>query len=153
MNFSIKPFSDLTVNELFKIYKLRNEVFVVEQNCAYQDVDDKDLAAFHVMLWQGIQLSAYCRILAPGVSYAQPSIGRVAVATAFRKQNLGKELMKYSIHKTLELFNNQEIVISAQAYLIPFYTQLGFKSEGEQYPEDDIPHIKMRYTPLQLLKT
>lgn len=145
MNFSVKLFSDLTVNELFEIYKLRSEVFVVEQRCAYQDVDDKDLEAFHVMLWQGTQLSAYCRILAPGVSYPQPSIGRVAVAAAFRKQNLGKALMKYSIHKTLELFNNQEIVISAQAYLIPFYTHLGFKSEGEQYPEDDIPHIKMRY--------
>lgn len=145
MDFSVKPFNDLTVKELFEIYKLRSEVFVVEQNCAYQDVDDKDLKAFHVMLWQGTQLSAYCRILPAGISYSQPSIGRVAVASTFRKQNLGKALMKYSIHKTLELFNNQEIVISAQTYLIPFYTHLGFKSEGERYPEDDIPHIKMRY--------
>ena len=146
MDWSLKEFSDLTTKELYEIYKLRSAVFVVEQNCAYQDVDEKDLKAWHLMLWSDSQLIAYCRILGPSVSYPEPSIGRVLVAPAFRTKNLGKELMKYSITKTLELFKNQEIVISAQMYLLKFYTELGFRAEGEPYPEDEIPHIKMRYT-------
>lgn len=146
MDWSLKEFSALTTKELYEIYKLRSAIFVVEQNCAYQDVDEKDLNAWHLMLWNNSQLIAYCRILAPSVSYPEPSIGRVVVVPAFRAKHLGKDLMKYSITKTLELFQTQEIVISAQMYLLKFYTDLGFRAEGETYPEDEIPHIKMRYT-------
>lgn len=146
MEFILKEFSSLSVTELFEIYKLRSEVFIVEQNCAYQDVDDKDLSAAHLMLWAEKQLIAYCRILPPGVSYKEPSIGRVTLNAHFRKNGMGKELMKKAIKETLKAFNNQQIVISAQTYLLKFYSDLGFKAEGETYFEDNIPHIKMRFT-------
>jgi ElaA protein len=144
MNFIIKKFHELNAREIFEIYKLRSEVFVVEQNCAYQDVDDKDLVAIHVLLFKKEILAGYSRILPPSVSYKEPSIGRVAVAKEFRGQEFGKMLMKESIHKVLELFKNQDIVISAQTYLIRFYKELGFEPEGEGYLEDEIPHQKMR---------
>jgi len=145
MEFSIKDFNALTTKELFEIYKLRSEVFIVEQNCAYQDVDDKDLSALHVMLFSGPELAGYSRILPPGISYSEPSIGRVALRKKFRNKGSGKVLMKQSLNKTLELFKNQNIVISAQSYLIKFYNGLGFVQEGEEYLEDDIPHVQMRY--------
>ncbi|MCC6372486.1 MAG: GNAT family N-acetyltransferase [Bacteroidia bacterium] len=144
MEFFCLPFSKLNVEQLYNIYKLRSQVFVVEQNCAYQDVDEKDPKALHVLMLQNNQLVAYSRILPPGVSYAETAIGRVVVDPAFRGKNIGKELMKYSIHQCLEQFKNQGIVISAQTYLLKFYTDLGFVPEGEIYPEDEIPHIKMR---------
>lgn len=148
MHFILKPFGQLTVQQLFEIYKLRSAVFVVEQNCAYQDIDDKDLEAFHLlMLSDDDVLAGYCRILSPGVSYKEPAIGRVVVDENFRGTNYGKLLMKQSINETLKLFTNQAIVISAQLYLLRFYTELGFIAEGEEYDEDEIPHIKMRYNP------
>lgn len=145
MDFILKSFKDLTGSELFEIYKLRNEVFIVEQNCAYQDVDDKDLQAFHVIVFDNNQLIAYSRILPPGLSYPEASIGRVLVKKEYRMKRTGYNLMKYNIKKSLELFNNQSIVISAQLYLLKFYTELHFVPEGEPYLEDGIPHIKMRF--------
>lgn len=147
MQFVLKQLLQLSIQELFEVYKLRNNVFVVEQNCAYQDVDDKDQKAYHVLLLsdEGV-LFGYSRILPPGVSYQQPSIGRVAIAKNHRGKKLGAGLMKYSISKTLELFDGQSIAISAQEYLTGFYTQLGFKTVGGVYDEDGIPHIKMVYT-------
>jgi ElaA protein len=145
MNFIIREFDKLSVKELFQLYRLRSEVFVVEQNCAYQDVDDKDLSAIHVLLYDEDLLAGYCRILPPSVSYKEPSIGRVATSAQFRGKGLGKLLMKQSLTQTLELFKHQDVVISAQTYLIRFYKELGFKTEGEGYDEDGIPHIKMRY--------
>jgi ElaA protein len=145
MDFSVKDFGTLSAKELFEIYKLRGEVFVVEQNCAYQDVDDLDLSAFHILMFQKQELAGYCRIIPPGVHQKNPHIGRVVIKQRFRKKGSGKILMKYSINKTLELFKNQDIIISAQLYLFKFYTELGFNSEGSQYLEDNIPHIKMRY--------
>jgi len=146
MNFIVKTFDKLSIQQFFEIYKLRNAVFVVEQNCAYQDVDEKDPKAYHILMMMGETLAGYCRILPAGVSYPQPSIGRVVIDKEFRGKDLGKELMKFSISKTLDLFKNQDIVISAQTYLLKFYSDLGFKAEGAEYLEDDIPHIKMRYT-------
>jgi len=143
MNFIIKEFSSLSTKELFEIYKLRSEVFVVEQNCAYQDVDDKDLSAIHVMMYDSEILVGYSRILPPSVSYKEPSIGRVVLKKEFRSKGLGKILMKQTINKTQELFRNQPIVISAQTYLLKFYSELSFNSIGDPYLEDDIPHIKM----------
>ena len=140
----IKQFNELTTRQLFDIYKLRSVVFVVEQNCPYQDVDDKDLEAYHVMFYEKNDLVAYSRILPPGHSYSAPRIGRVVVSPDLRKADNGTKLMQFCLAKTNELFKDQEIVISAQTYLLNFYTGLGFKAEGEEYLEDDIPHVKMK---------
>lgn len=145
MQFIYKPFKELSLHQLFEIYKLRCEVFVVEQNCAYQDVDDKDFKAHHLLMFQNEQLVGYCRILPPNVSYKEPAIGRVVVSKDFRGKQFGKLLMKQAVDETKKLFQNQDIVISAQLYLLKFYTELGFAKEGEEYLEDNIPHIQMRF--------
>ncbi len=139
-------FNDLTVNELYKILQLRNEVFVVEQNCIYQDADNKDNVSFHLTGWEGAKLVAYCRILPPGISYPEASIGRVVSSPAYRDKGFGRELMKVAITKTLAQFSCNKITISAQLYLQQFYSTLGFVAEGETYLEDDIPHIKMKFS-------
>jgi ElaA protein len=145
MLFKVKGFRELTIRELYEIYKLRAEVFVVEQNCPYQDVDEMDLSAHHVMLQDEDLLVGYSRILPPGVSYPEPAIGRVLVKKQYRQKGLGILLMNHSIAKTIELHQAEEIVISAQTYLLGFYESLGFIKEGEEYHEDDIPHTRMRY--------
>lgn len=153
MTFQKKKFSELNTLDLFKIYELRALVFVVEQNCPYQDVDEFDLSAEHVLLYEGQTLAAYARIL-PAEKESYPSkIGRVVVHPQFRGRQTGKELMKYCIHQALELTQNKEIVISAQAYLLRFYTELGFQAEGQEYLEDNIPHWRMRYHLSSLLPT
>jgi ElaA protein len=144
MNFLLKHFNELTVAQVFEMYQLRSKVFVVEQRCAYLDPDDKDPGAKHLLVYDGKILAAYARIIAPGLSYKEPSIGRVVVEENYRRKGTGRELMKFCIHKTRELFNNQDIVISAQTYLLQFYNNLGFTAEGTAYLEDEIPHIKMR---------
>lgn len=146
MQYITKEFKQLTPFEIFSMYRLRSRVFVVEQQCAYQDVDEKDLKSVHVFLWKEDNLVGYCRIIPPGISYKEPSIGRVVVEKAYRSKNTGRDLMKYALNKTAELFKEQDIVISAQTYLKKFYTDLGFKNEGAEYLEDDIPHVKMRKT-------
>jgi predicted GNAT family N-acyltransferase len=145
MQFFSKPFLQLSVTELYEAYALRSAVFVVEQNCPYQDPDDKDLKAFHVLMRRDDLLAGYARILPPGISYQEPSIGRVVVHRAQRGRGAGQELMKYCLQQAQELFKRQDIVISAQLYLLRFYSNLGFSAEGAPYPEDNIPHIKMRY--------
>jgi ElaA protein len=144
MEIILKEFKDLSNTQLFEIYKLRSEVFIVEQNCAYQDVDDIDQHSAHLLISEAGTLAAYARIIPPGISYKEPSIGRVVVRKQFRGKDLGKLLMKESLKYMSAAFPNREIVISAQSYLIKFYTELGFKAEGEEYLEDDIPHTKMR---------
>ncbi len=144
MEFKCATINDLSSRELLACFRLRSDVFVVEQNCVYPDIDDKDLEAHHLLLLDSGKLMGYCRILPPGLSYKEPSVGRVVVKPSERGKNLGRELMKQSIHQTRELYQNQDIVISAQRYLEKFYTGLGFESEGEGYDEDGIPHIKMR---------
>ena len=144
MEFLIEEFNALTAKQLFEIYKLRSEVFIVEQNCAYQDIDDMDASAKHVMLFDKDVLAAYARILPPGISYKEPAIGRVVVKKTFRGKDLGKLLMQQCIDQLQDTYTNSEIVISAQSYLLKFYSDLGFKAEGKEYLEDDIPHTKMR---------
>lgn len=143
MIFSINTFNNLTLLNLYSIYKLRNEVFIVEQNCAYQDVDTFDLTAHHLLVINDDELIAYARILPPYSNYSQPSIGRVIVKSNYRSQNLGKKLMLYAIEQAQLLFPQQQLVISAQSYLLKFYTNLGFKASGNEYLEDNIPHTKM----------
>ena len=145
LNWIYKSFHQLTVEELYAIMQLRMEVFSVEQNCVYQDADDKDQASYHLAGWDDNMLAAYCRILPAGLSYDSPSIGRVVSSPAYRKTGCGRQLMLLAIAKTLEQFNHPLITISAQLYLEKFYSALGFKQISDIYLEDGIPHIKMRY--------
>jgi len=140
-----KPFEELSTEELFKIIFLREHVFVVEQKCAYQDCDYKDLDSYHLMGWYGDELVAYLRIIKAGISYKEVSIGRVVVSPEHRKKGLGFLLMQEGIRVALAKYNSGIIRISAQQYLIPFYESLSFSTTGEGYLEDDIPHIEMVY--------
>ena len=144
MRFELKTFEKLSVDELYDALQLRSDVFVVEQTCAYPDLDDKDKLALHVLGYYENKLIAYARLLAPGVSYKEAAIGRVVVNKNYRGKNAGRELMKKAIESTLTEFKVKEISISAQKYLEKFYADLNFISEGEDYLEDDIPHVKMR---------
>jgi ElaA protein len=144
MRFILISFKDLTSEELYDALKLRSTVFVIEQNCIYQDMDDKDKKALHLLGYNGDQMVAYSRLLGPGLSYKEASIGRVVVDKEQRGKSSGRDLMQKAIEETFSVFKTNEIVISAQQYLEKFYTELGFIKEGEMYLEDDIPHIKMR---------
>lgn len=143
LNWTLKKFEELTSTELYKIIQLRNEVFVVEQNCVYQDADDKDQESFHFCGWDGEKLVAYTRIIPQGISYAEASIGRVVTSPAYRGTGAGRELMKESIKRTFSQFNCTSIKIGAQVYLTKFYQSLGFVQSGPEYLEDNIPHIEM----------
>jgi ElaA protein len=147
LNFECKHFNQLTLHELYRVLQLRAEVFIVEQNCPYLDLDNKDQEAYHVLgtdLHGTIQ--AYTRILRKGVSYDNyASIGRVINSANVRGTGVGKKLMEYSINEILRLYPSDKIKISAQSYLLKFYTELGFKSTGEEYLEDNIPHTAMIY--------
>jgi ElaA protein len=147
MTWLCKKFETLTLQELYAILQLRNEVFVVEQHCSYQDCDNKDLKAHHVLGMENGKLLAYTRLLPPGVSYPEPSIGRVVCASLVRGRGIGRELMKESIQKTQELFQIRPIRIGAQLYLEHFYNSFGFIRDSDVYLEDNIPHIQMLINP------
>lgn len=148
---TIKPFDQLSLDELYAIMRLRQEVFVVEQDCAYLDADGKDQPAHHVMLWDGTALAGTTRLLPAGTSYAAyTSIGRVANPLSHRGRGLGKAIMQASIEWLATTHPNYDIKISAQCYLDRFYSDLGFVATGETYLEDGIPHQAMIY-PLQSL--
>lgn len=143
MTWLLKKFDDLTPQELYAILQLRNIVFAVEQNCVYPDMDDKDQASFHLMCFSNNVLAAYTRLLPPGLAYAEPSIGRVVTAPAFRREGLGRVLMSRSVDELYNLFGKQPIRIGAQCYLIKFYNDFGFTESGSIYLEDGIEHIQM----------
>ena len=143
MEWSLKKFEDLSPFELYAILQLRNEVFVVEQNCVFQDADDKDQGSWHFMGFTGNRLAAYTRLVPAGLIYEQPSIGRVVTAPFMRKTGMGRELMLRSIEKAYELFGVHPIKIGAQLYLKNFYQSLGFEQVSEVYLEDGIEHIHM----------
>lgn len=142
---TIKSFNELTTSEIYQILRLRSEVFVVEQDCVYQDVDDKDQKAIHLFITNNDKVVAYTRLFKPGDYFKNASIGRVVVKGTHRKDKLGHQLMKESIKAIQNLFNTQEITLSAQTYLQKFYESHGFIQVGEGYLEDGIPHIKMIY--------
>lgn len=144
MNFVVKTFEELSVNEVYKILQLRSEVFVVEQDCVYQDIDNKDQKAFHVLAFHNETLVAYSRIFRARDYFSVPSIGRIIVKENFRKDNLGHKLVDASINFIQENFKDDSILISAQCYLKKFYNSHGFIEEDEEYLEDGIPHIHMR---------
>ncbi len=145
LTFTCLPFDQLTLTELYAVLALRQEVFVVEQNCPYQDCDGKDQPAWHLLGRNGQgTLVCYTRLLPAGVAYADyPSIGRVVSAPAARGTGAGKLLLARSIELCHELFGPRAIKIGAQTYLLHFYESFGFRSTGEEYLEDGIPHTKM----------
>jgi len=143
INWALIKFDDLTAMELYKIMQLRNEVFVVEQNCVYQDADNKDLAGFHLLGWNKDKLVAYTRLLPPGIAFKEPSIGRVVTSPSARKSGIGRELMIQSIDRIQKIYGNLPIKIGAQLYLQKFYTSLGFVQTSDIYLEDNIEHIEM----------
>ncbi len=145
IKWTLTSFEQLLAEELYAVLQLRAEVFVVEQNCPYLDPDGKDRQALHLMGYVGGKLAAYCRLLPPGNSYVEASIGRVVCSPAFRGQALGIRLMKEAIRLSLEKFEVADIRISAQYYLLDFYRRLGFVQVGDVYLEDSIEHIEMHY--------
>ncbi len=142
LNWVLKKFDELTPYELYHILQLRNEVFVVEQNCVYQDADDKDQLCYHL---SGIdnKLVAYTRLSPPNTIYTEASIGRVVTSPVFRRKGAGKMLMEHSIKSVYDLFGYVPIKIGAQLYLKKFYNDLGFKQISDMYLEDGIEHIYM----------
>lgn len=141
--FKVKPFNEFSLDELYEVLQLRTEIFVVEQNCPYQECDGKDKASFHLLGFMDKKLVAYARLLPVGVSYENYcSIGRVLVKNGFRNHSYAKDLMKYAIDYCETVFECA-IKISAQEYLKEFYIQLGFQEISLPYLEDNIPHISM----------
>ena len=143
MTFQHLKFKDLKTQQLYDILQLRSEVFVVEQDCVYQDIDGYDQIAIHICAYTKNTLVAYARILPPKTYFQEPSIGRIIVKASHRKQNLGHKLMDYCISQTNQLYPHEILKISAQQYLIEFYNTHGFKEKGEGYLEDGIPHVAM----------
>ncbi|WP_299156286.1 GNAT family N-acetyltransferase [uncultured Tenacibaculum sp.] len=143
MNFIVKTFKELTTSELYEILQLRSEVFVVEQNCVYQDIDGKDQKALHVLGIKKGKIIAYTRLFNSGEYFDTPSFGRVIIKETERKYGYGHDLIKASIQAVVDNYNETKITISAQTYLKKFYESHGFIKIGEDYLEDGIPHIKM----------
>jgi len=143
MQFKIKKFKDLSSQEIYDILQLRSEVFVVEQNCVYQDIDGKDQKALHILGIKNKKIIAYTRIFKAGYYFKTASIGRVLVKENQRKFNNGHKLMETSINTIKNFLNETKITISAQTYLKKFYESHNFQQVGEEYLEDGIPHIKM----------
>ena len=143
VRWKCKKFDDLTPAELYAIIRLRNEVFVVEQNCVFQDADNKDQGSWHLMGMKDNDLVAYTRLLPAGLAYTEASIGRVINSSIVRGTGVGKELMQRSIQELYQLWGKQPIRIGAQLYLKKFYESFGFQHTSEIYLEDDIEHIEM----------
>ena len=140
-----KIFSELTTEELYQILRLRSEVFVVEQDCVYQDLDNKDQKAIHLYFKENDEILAYTRIFKAGYYYENPSIGRVVVSKKNRGKDVGKKIMIDSIEYIKQNIKGKKIELSAQKYLDKFYKDLGFYKTGEDYLEDGIPHQRMLF--------
>lgn len=144
LNHSIKHFSELNAKEFHDILQLRIDVFVVEQNCPYPELDGKDINAYHFIgKNEEGETVATCRILPKGISYEELSIGRFATANHVRQEGFGLKMMKEVLVFIKQAFGNEPIRISAQKYLVQFYSKFGFVSTGKEYLEDDIPHVEM----------
>ncbi len=145
LEITTKTFSQLTIQQLYGMLQLRSEVFVVEQNCVYQDIDGKDQNALHVLGYKNEKLVAYTRLFKAGDYFNEASIGRVVVSENERQHKYGNTIMIASIKAIKTYFNETTIKISAQVYLNTFYTNLGFNAVGEEYLEDGIPHVAMLF--------
>ncbi|MBT8262745.1 MAG: GNAT family N-acetyltransferase [Bacteroidia bacterium] len=147
MEIVVKTFDSLSLKELHDLLQLRSEVFVVEQDCVYQDIDGKDEKALHVLGFSNGTLAAYTRCFAPGIYFKEAAIGRVVVSKHFRGKDYGHIIMKESLDAILKYYQTETVKVSAQTYLKGFYNAHGFESTGEEYLEDGIPHIAMIKTP------
>lgn len=146
IHFIVKHFDELLSKEIYALLQLREQVFQLEQNCLYKDIDGKDIYCYHVLLYVNEELAAYTRIVPEGISYRDfVSIGRVVSSSKWRSEGMGRKVMQKTMEVMDELFPNQDIKISAQAYLQKFYEDFGFVKFSEPYLEDDIPHIAMLY--------
>ncbi|MCL4147490.1 UNVERIFIED_CONTAM: hypothetical protein GTU68_025812 [Idotea baltica] len=144
MKWICKHFDALSLEELYQIGRLRQIVFVVEQDCPYIDHDNRDQQSHHFWTANSAGLPvAYCRIVPPGISYNEASIGRIITAPEVRKEGYGKVMMTEAIQQTLNLYENGAIRISAQCYLEKFYSSFNFEPTGKEYLEDGIPHMEM----------
>ena len=146
MTWKCVPFQQLTIEELYATMRLRQEVFVVEQNCVYLDADGLDQASWHLMAFnENKDLVAYARLIPKGVSYADAiSFGRVLTASSIRKQGKGRVLLKRILEYCESIFGEETIIIGAQSYLLNFYKSFAFQAIGDEYLEDGIPHFKMK---------
>lgn len=143
MEWTYKKWQELERDELFDIYKLRVDVFVVEQDCAYPEIDYNDKLVGHLFAYADGQLAAYSRLCPPHTVYPEVSIGRVICHSNFRGQGLGRELVKRAVEQLQKDFPGQKIKAQAQEYLEYFYKSFGFKTISESYLEDGIPHVDM----------
>ncbi|OCK50736.1 GNAT family acetyltransferase [Chryseobacterium sp. CBo1] len=141
--WKIKSFDELTVPEFHEIIKARIDVFVVEQDCPYPDLDGYDEKAIHLWAEKDNSILAYCRIFDKGIKYNETSIGRVLTSEKGRGKNLGKQLIQYAVETIENRFKTSEVRISAQDYLLKFYSYFGFQDTGKKYLEDNIPHTEM----------
>ncbi len=153
--WQIASFDELNNNQLYEILRLRQEVFGLEQDCLYIDMDRLDQHCVHIQCWgsgegtEDRQLLAHQRCLPPGLKHPQSALGRVVTSPSTRGQNLGRELVRRGIAHNFERWPGHAITISAQAHLQTFYTELGFVAQGDIYGEDGIPHIRMQIMPPQ----
>ena len=145
MNLHIKRLEEMSAQELYRIMKLRSEVFVVEQNCVYLDPDGLDEQCNHIFLEENGEILAYCRVLNRGITFPEVSIGRVVVGKNSRGKDYSKKILKAAMDFVEKELGETEIQIAAQSYLVSFYNGLGFKTISEEYEEDGIPHINMIY--------
>lgn len=144
IDWSFKAFSELNIHELYDMMVLRQEVFIVEQDCPYMDADGKDQQSHHLLGYdESGSIIAYLRLVAPGISYKEISFGRIVTSSKLRGKGVGKLLMEEGIRQSELLYGKTANRISAQSYLIPFYQSFGFETIGEEYLEDDIPHTEM----------
>ncbi|OQY42935.1 MAG: GNAT family N-acetyltransferase [Fusobacteriia bacterium 4572_74] len=150
MNLEIKKFDELTGREVYKILKIRSEVFVVEQNCVYNDVDEKDIESIHIMIEEDNNIIAYLRVIKPGISYDNASIGRVLVTSEARGKGLARKIIQTGMDYIINKWNEEKITIGAQNYLRNFYESLGFEVVSDVYLEDGIPHIDMTYNKIKI---
>lgn len=141
MDYHAKKFTELTTKEFFEIVKLRIAVFVVEQNCPYQEVDDADEQAWHTWLQEGSEIVGYTRIIDKGDTV---TFGRVLINPVYRGKKLGNKLLEETLKVIKDNYPERPIIIGAQAHLTDFYGAFGFEEVSEVYLEDDIPHVDMR---------
>lgn len=147
MNFKLKSFKELTVHELYAVLKLRQDVFIIEQNSIYEDLDRKDQQSKHVLGFLDDTFIAYSRILPPGLSYLEASIGRIITSPSVRGKNIGRELVRFSIDTCRTLYPDLAIRISAQQHLQKFYGEFGFRTVSEPYDDGGILHVEMLLAP------
>lgn len=138
-----KRFPNIPLKQFYRILRARQEVFILEQNCNYLDCDGKDKKSYHMLAYKKQDVAAYMRILPPGLSYKEASMGRILTTKKYRGKGIGKELMERGLAFSKEKLKYRFIRMSAQSYLVPFYSNFGFQITGKEYLEDNIPHTEM----------